>query len=95
MKVLTILLLGITLLTSSCKKEEVSTEGEKVAQQVQSALTTYTGIKTATFYISNVLVEQNQTFVLNGQYITTDSSTYNLSRLVRYQIFAQSIIFYF
>lgn len=95
MKTLTVLLLSMVLMISSCKKDEVATEGEKIAQQVQSSLAANSSIKTATFYISNVLVDQNQTFTLTGQYIRTTNGTYNLGRLIRYQTFSQSISFYF
>ena len=99
MKSLVILVLCITLLTSSCKKEDVLTEGERTAQQVQDFLSRNTSIKTATFYISNVISEQNQSFTIDGQYIRTSNSIYNLSRLIRYQYFNQgpnqAIIFYF
>ncbi|WP_157816023.1 hypothetical protein [Spirosoma pollinicola] len=95
MKTLTVLLLSMVFMISSCKKDEIATEGEKIAQQVQTVLTANSRIKTATFYISNVLVDQNQTFTLTGQYITTANGTYNLSRLIRYQPFSQSISFYF
>lgn len=87
------------MFTSSCKKEDVLTEGEKTAQQIQDFLSRNTGIKTATFYTSNVIAEQNQSFTIEGQYIRTNNSIYNLSRLIRYQYFNQGpnqgIVFYF
>lgn len=99
MKPLFFLMLIIVLFTSSCKQDNVLTEGEKTAQQIQEFLNRNTGIKTASFYVSNVVAQQNQSFTIDGQYVHTGNSTYNLNRLIRYEYFNQGpnqgIVFYF
>lgn len=95
MKALGVLLVSVLLLTSSCSSENVSTEGEKVAQQIQSVLGANTGIRTATFYMDNLAVQRNVVFSIRGQFVTAENKSYNLSRLVRYEFGSQGIIFYF
>lgn len=95
MKQVLALLLSSCLLTTACKQNEVLTDGERSAQQVQTILNANQGIKTASFYIENTLVESNQSFSINGQYIITSGNSYNLGRLLRYQYGSQGITFYF
>lgn len=100
MKAIVIIFLINWLLLSACKKENILTDGEKSAQQVQTILDANQDIKTASFYVGDILIELNQSFSINGQYVVTSSNSYNLSRLIRYQLIRyqdgnQRITFYF
>ncbi|ADB40026.1 hypothetical protein [Spirosoma linguale] len=95
MKSLLAYLVVFCLLTTSCKKEEILTSGEKSAQQIQRTLKANPGIKTASFYVNNVSVEFNQPFSIDGQFITTLSNSYNLSTLVRYEFGTRGMTLYF
>lgn len=95
MKATLIIFLAICMLMTSCKKEDVLTDGERSAQQVQTILSANQGIRTASFYVGNTLIESNQSFSINGQYVVTQNNSYNLSRLIRYQYGSQGITFYF
>lgn len=95
MKLLSTLLVCSCLLLSSCNQEEVLTDGERSAQQVQSILSANQGIRTASFYVDNSRIEFNVSFSISGQYIITANNSYNLSQLIRYQYGSQGITFYF
>lgn len=89
MRSLLALLLSLTLLTA-CKKEEVLTSGEKVAQDIQARVGSSTRVQVIAHTSSGT--ETDSSLQINGQFIRVGNSNYNLSQLISYRYDGQNLI---
>lgn len=89
MRYLLTIILSLVLLVG-CKKDEILTSGEKVAQEIQAKVGSSTKVQVIAHTPAGT--ETDNTFHINGQFIQVGNSNYNLDQLISYRYDSQYFI---